>query len=83
MTSNDLKRPQSISESSLEVKLDKSKNKLKGGANVESNNPYLDEFLRKDHSEMYLAMQIISNDKTVRSNTVQDLKEFISQCLAT
>ena len=32
---------------------------------------------------MELAMQIISNDRTVRSNTVQDLKEFNSQSLAT
>ena len=28
-------------------------------------------------------MQIISNDKTVRSNTVNDIKEFNSQSLAT
>ena len=28
-------------------------------------------------------MQIISNDKTVRSNTVNDLKEFNNQSLAT
>ena len=28
-------------------------------------------------------MQIISNDKTVRSNTVQDIKDFNSQSLAT
>ena len=28
-------------------------------------------------------MKIISNDKTVRSNTVQDLKAFNSQALAT
>ena len=28
-------------------------------------------------------MQIFSNDKTVRSNTVQDLKEFNSQSLST
>ena len=32
---------------------------------------------------MELAMQIISNDKTVRSDTVQDLKEFNYQSLAT
>ena len=31
---------------------------------------------------MELAMQIISNGKTVRSNTVQDLKEFNSQSLS-
>ena len=32
---------------------------------------------------MELAMQIISNDQTVRSDTVQDIKEFNSQPLAT
>ena len=31
---------------------------------------------------MELALQIISNDKTVRNDTVQDLKEFSSQFLA-
>ena len=29
------------------------------------------------------ALQIISNDKTIRSDTVQDLKEFDSQSQAT
>ena len=32
---------------------------------------------------MELARQIIPNDKTVRNDTVQDLKEFNSQSLAT
>ena len=32
---------------------------------------------------MDLSIQIIANDKTVRSDTVQDLKEFNSQSLAT
>ena len=32
---------------------------------------------------MELAMQFVSNDKTVRNDTVQDLKELISQSLAT
>ena len=32
---------------------------------------------------MELAMQIISNNKTVRSDTVNDLKEFNNQSLAT
>ena len=32
---------------------------------------------------MELSMQVISNDKIVRSNTVQDLKDFNSQSLAT
>ena len=32
---------------------------------------------------MELAMQVISNDKTVRNDTIQDLKEFNSQSLTT
>ena len=32
---------------------------------------------------MELAMQIISNDETVRSDTIQDLKEFDSQSSTT
>ena len=32
---------------------------------------------------MELAMQIISNDKTVRNDTIQDLKEFYQQSLRT
>ena len=32
---------------------------------------------------MELAMQIISNDKRVRNDTIQDLKEFNSQSLTT
>ena len=32
---------------------------------------------------MALAMQIISNDKTGRSDTVQDIKDFESQSLST
>ena len=32
---------------------------------------------------MELAKQIISNDQTVKNNTIQDLKEFNSQSLAT
>ena len=32
---------------------------------------------------MGLAMQIISNDQTVRSDTVQGVKDFNSQSLAT
>ena len=32
---------------------------------------------------MDLSMETISNEKTVRINTVQDLKELNSQCLAT
>ena len=32
---------------------------------------------------MELAMQVISNDKTVRNDTIEDLKEFNSQSLST
>ena len=32
---------------------------------------------------MELAIQLISNDKTVRNDTVQDLKEFNQQSLTT
>ena len=32
---------------------------------------------------MELAMQLISNDKTVRNATIEDLKEFNSQSLST
>ena len=32
---------------------------------------------------MELAMQIISNDKRVRNETIQDLREFNSQSLST
>ena len=32
---------------------------------------------------MELAMQIISTDKTVRNDTIEDLKEFNSQSLST
>ena len=32
---------------------------------------------------MVLAMQFISNDKTVRNDTIQDLKEFNQQSLTT
>ena len=32
---------------------------------------------------MELAMQIVSNDKTVRNDTIQDLKEFNHKSLTT
>ena len=80
-TSNDLK-PTS-KESSPEVKSVKSKNKLKGGGNIEINDEYLDEILHNKNSQMELAMQIISDDKTVRSDTIQYLKDFNCQSLST
>ena len=61
----------------------KKKKELKGGANIEINDHFLDEILHNNNSQMELAMQKISTDKTVRNDTIQDLKEFISQSLTT
>ena len=83
MTSIDLKKPQSISESHHEVKPVKSKNKPRGGANIEISEHYLDEILHNNDSEMELAVQTISNDKTVRNDTIQDLEDFNQQPLTT
>ena len=83
MNSNNLKRPQSISKSHHEVKPVKSENKQKGGANIEINEHYLDGNLHYNNSSMELAMQIISNDKIVRNDTIQDLEKFNSQSLTT
>ena len=77
MTSNDLKTT-----SNEPVKI-KKKNKLKGGTNIESNEKYQDEIVQNIYLLMDLARQIIANYKTVRSNTVNDLKGFNSQSLAT
>ena len=48
---------------------------------VELNDGYSDENFHSINLYMELAMQVISNDETVRSNTVQNLKDFESQCL--
>ena len=55
---------------------------MKGGANVEINDEYLDEILHNRNISIELAMQNISNDQTVINNTVKDLKDFNSQILA-
>ena len=49
MIPKDLKRPQSVSESSPKVKPIKSKNKLKRGANIEIDNKYFEEILHNDN----------------------------------
>ena len=38
---------------------------------IEINAHYLDEIVRSNNSKMELAMQVISSDKTVRSDTIQ------------
>ena len=58
------------------------KNKVKCGGKIEVNDEYLDEILHINNLYRELAMQIIFNFQTVRSNTIQDLKEFNSQILA-
>ena len=77
MTSNQLQK------SSPEVKPVKSKNKLKGGGKNEINDEYLVEILHNMNSLKELSMQIISDDKTVKSDTIQDLKGFNSQSSST
>ena len=56
---------------------------MKSSAIVEINEQYLDEILQKNNSEMELAVQIISLDKTVRNDTRQSLRGFNSQSLTT
>ena len=84
MTSNGLKRPQMTSKESSPIieTVKRKKNKLKGGANTESNNDQLDEILHINNLYRGLAMQIISIDRSLRSNTIQDSKEFYSQSLS-
>ena len=78
MTSNDLKTTQTKSKK-------KNKKVLKAGSvqqNIEMNENYYDEILQNNNSYMELSMELISNDKTVRKDTMQDLKEFNSQPLS-
>ena len=51
--------------------------------NIENNEHYLHEILHNNNSQMELVMQIISNDKTVRNDTIQDLKDFNQRSLTT
>ena len=52
---------------------------MKGGANIEIHDEYLDEFLHNNNLWIELAKQFISNDQSVSSDTVQDSKEFSSK----
>ena len=51
--------------------------------NIEINDNYLDEILDNQDIYMDLAMQKISADKTIGSETVQDIKDFNLQSLTT
>ena len=79
MTSNHVVKPETNTKSNT-----KNKNILKAGSvhgNIGINDEYSDENLHNKNSQMELAMQIISNDKTVRSDTIQDLTDFNSRSL--
>ena len=82
MTSNDLTRLQMKMLNLIKTK----KIIVKAGSvhdNVEINEHYLDEILHNINPQLELAMQIISTDKLVRKDTVQDLKDFNQQSLTT
>ena len=86
MTSYDLTKPDTNTDSSAKHTSDK-KNRiiLKAGSmrgSIEIIGEFSDRILHNNILKMDWAMQIISNDQTVRSNTVQDLKEYNSQSLA-
>ena len=61
----------------------KTKNTSKGGINIELNEHYSDEILNKNDIQMDLVMQVISSAKSVRNDTMQDIKEFNNQSLTT
>ena len=50
--------------------------------NIEINDPFLAEILDYNYKKMDLAKQNISNDKTFRNDTIQDLKKCISPSLS-
>ena len=77
--SNEVKRPQSTSKT-------KNKNVLKGGATcdiIEINEHYLYKILDNSDCYMEVAIQLISDDKIITSDTVQGMKDFNSQSLST
>ena len=81
MTLNDLKTTQT------NTKINEiNKNVLKAGSmqeNIEINEHYSDEILDINDIYMGLTMQIISTDRTVRIDTIEDIKEFTFQFLTT
>ena len=86
MSSNESKRSQMIPMEIVKTLKSKNKNNSKTGSVpeiVENKEKYLDEFLHNNNLRMKLAMQNFSNDSTVRSDTVQDSKDFNSQSLTT
>ena len=54
------------------------KNKLKGVANIEINGEYFDAILHNNNRKVELAMQIISNDKTVKNYSTRFKRILLS-----
>ena len=85
---SDVKRPHLTSNDFKTNTKSNKKNKhvLKAGfvqENIEINEHYLDKIFDNNNIQTDLAMQIISSDKTVRNDTIEDLKEFNTQSLTT
>ena len=87
MTSNDLAKPDTTTESTVRRACKKrNKNFLKAGSTQEIigiSYEYSVEILHKKYFYMELTMQNFSSGRTVRSDTIQDLKEFNSRSLTT
>ena len=85
MASNDLAKPDINTEYTVKHTSNRrNRNIQKAGSmheNMEINDENLDEILQYSNLQLERAMQIISNGKTVKSNTVQGLKDFNSQTL--
>ena len=83
VTSNDLKRTSNdLKTTSNNDPVKPKKNNLKGGGNIEINEIFLDEIIHINFLQMDLAVEFISNDKTLRNAIMADLKEFNNQSLA-
>ena len=81
MTSNDFKTTQTNTKSTR-----KNKDNLKSESiheNYDINDQYLGEILDNNDEKKDLAMRIISFDKSVRNDTIQDIKKLNDKSLAT
>ena len=81
---NELKKPSPVIGMAKRNTSKKSKEKCGSLKETFDNiDEYLNETLHNINLWMELGMQNISNDKTVRSNTVQDMKDFNVQSITT
>ena len=83
MTLNYIAKPDTNTESTVKrISNERNKNVLKCGSvheNIEINEKYLEKILHNNNLQLNIAMQIISKDKTVRSETLLDSKNFNSK----